>query len=1426
MKHVLKSLSMAYFKSERVISHWFNVAVTIFFLCGSHDTLSQFNLGHEMNKLVKIPQSPEAAAFTAYGDHQISLYTGTPNISIPIYAHRGLESAYSVALAYDATGVKVESLSSQVGLNWSLMAGGMITRIVKGLPDTNIDSAPAYLSPLYDSDLHDDMLEYLADHTNFETPQGAIDFLDFKLNTGEGFYEMNWDLYNVSTPFGLNTKIAFDPNTLEPISLSDPLIKIEVVQSELVQGKAIERWTITDKNGATYYFNKTEKTQVLSDPETNFYNMQSVRYGASREYNSGWYLTKYESPNRQDVYEFFYDEQPQWLQYYPASVVEASTFTTPDNNPADNNYGLLNHSSSAVDYHISEKTLKEIKHNGKKILSIVLKDRLDHRLNTAIDRINIHNWEAESIDKYYQLDHSYFGDPGSLSIFDKRLKLDGLTCYTESGEKCDTYKFNYLEPDGLPCRISKAQDYLGYYNGKDNNPVLYPKVTSGNDTYDGANRDPDFEYAVRGMLSSITYPTGGYTEFEWESDRSPITQKDIVSGSKEIQVTMGSLLVLGGTDPSVTCNNACLDLYQAGYAVPPKVESTVFNLEGGYHVEYAFSGEPIDQFGSDAYLFYLGPTVGNKTHAAVSYEQLIDDQGNFLKPLVWSNVDGDGPLGSIDAGSYQLVVVNGVTGTTTNARVYETITQNFTNGVVGTGSVRRAGIRIKKVIVYAEKDSIAKTKKYLYSTSIEDTLSSGNILYNPVLKYNKLSRTLGQHNEQDPSESIGLQNVQLVVRTSYSAGASGPHVGYEHVYEVTTDEDGGTPLGYTENNFNVGYSGSRSLYTPYTVDYYTVDSEAGKMSGTITYNNENEGLVEQKTEYQGNTFFVGKGVIMTKHEENSYKFPVIVPNGGGSDGVHIQYHDARTESISMSDLEGVDYPFSTQYLGETDGGQGVYVANGPQFFASQFVNAGILTANLPTICNDPENVCYNNMEVSTWVYAEPSIEGEIELIQRTQSYQYFDGDTLAVYNENFYDPLIGHLLRETQTVNSNGDTTKVIIYYPQDALVAGSAELIQKNNLVEQVRTESYLNGELLSSRSADYRQVSDGVVVPDTIRMAKGNQSLEIMAIIEYDDDGRIKESRRPDGVSSVYIWGYNKTQVIAKLEGIPHASVDPVDIANLELLSDQDVDNLSEQTLQDALNQLVTDYPEAMVTGFTYDPLIGVTGMMDARGRWGYFEYDENNRLQHIKDNDLNLLKSYEYNYAQVFDPLSIELIQSSYSNTNQNFGVNIVGGSGDYSYSWQPGNGSSDTDFLSEDGTLSTYQMAVDCGEVRYVKVTVTDNGTGEQLTEIEVNNIPCTNPPLQADIVLNMVKFGSAHFLGSQVEGGSGNYTYEWRAGIGEAFSFPIDPDGTGPGFMLNVPCDSDRWVKLTITDDEGTVKIVTKKYTNSTNCEGGGDGPIE
>lgn len=108
----------------------------------------------------------------------------------------------------------------------------------------------------------------------------------------------------------------------------------------------------------------------------------------------------------------------------------------------------------------------------------------------------------------------------SHTYFSNRLFLTQLV----DASTARPYQFFYDQPQNLPARISKAQDYWGFYNGKTSNNTLLPKINGASlngvrylNYQEGADREPDFDFMKKGILNKITYPSGGETRFVYES---------------------------------------------------------------------------------------------------------------------------------------------------------------------------------------------------------------------------------------------------------------------------------------------------------------------------------------------------------------------------------------------------------------------------------------------------------------------------------------------------------------------------------------------------------------------------------------------------------------------------------------------------------------------------------------------------------------------------------------------------------------------------------------------------------------------------------------------------------------------------------------------------------------------------------------------
>jgi len=79
--------------------------------------------------------SPQAASIGKFGGHVINYSAGTPNINIPLVEVKEGRLSIPISLNYTYSGFRPSDQASWTGLGFSLMAGGVVTRTIKGRPD-------------------------------------------------------------------------------------------------------------------------------------------------------------------------------------------------------------------------------------------------------------------------------------------------------------------------------------------------------------------------------------------------------------------------------------------------------------------------------------------------------------------------------------------------------------------------------------------------------------------------------------------------------------------------------------------------------------------------------------------------------------------------------------------------------------------------------------------------------------------------------------------------------------------------------------------------------------------------------------------------------------------------------------------------------------------------------------------------------------------------------------------------------------------------------------------------------------------------------------------------------------------------------------------------------------------------------------------
>jgi YD repeat-containing protein len=530
----------------------FKITVTILLMisfCTGYGQNQSFNANAEKSFInINLPKTPESQGFETYGNINVSEVTGTPDISIPIYALQSKFLNTQIALSYNATGIRVNQEAGWAGLGFDLLAGGRITVDIKG----NIDGVAqwnAYHYKIGIQKIFDRLgtsnakaiLTYATTQVEMADTETVFNS-NFHYDDTKTVETMAWwgagepDIYH-ATFAGQSFSFYFDLVTDSIKFIGEKsLCSITPVRQE--GHTNIIKWIVTDSKGINYYFDVSEETK-FSEP---------TNYGlfATDENKNAWLLTKILHPAGDSIL-FTYNS---YGETYPAFNWSASVGGRADD------YVATSNSNDAFQNQFKQYPAYLTKiETSNTVVDFILSNRNDLRGPGAkkVDEIRISDKLTSEVKKKVQFRYSYF--PGSSGAYtstlpdslkgyaQKRLKLDSLYL-ADSATGIPPYRFHYFLTDG-PDKFSFSQDHWGYYNAANNTSVTYastspknmiPKqsdliaekilpsavVTGVTPPADGVavSRRCDTFYMKTMSLDMITYPTGGKTVFAFEPHQS------------------------------------------------------------------------------------------------------------------------------------------------------------------------------------------------------------------------------------------------------------------------------------------------------------------------------------------------------------------------------------------------------------------------------------------------------------------------------------------------------------------------------------------------------------------------------------------------------------------------------------------------------------------------------------------------------------------------------------------------------------------------------------------------------------------------------------------------------------------------------------------------------------------------------------------
>lgn len=524
--------------------------------------------------------TPNASEMFRMNANEVNFFTGTPQVVIPLESFEVDNFKLNIALNYNTGGIRVSQNSNSVGLGWYLMAGGSISRQIKGQPDEtyrHIDPTQPVNEKKgwFHSDVNIRDLN-LWNYQNMPTRGNMPRSADFRakfdplfLTGGEynaykkddtepDIFEFNFN--------GKSGKFIFD-NVNGVVSIHQVPwtgLKIEYVIEEQIQsGKKyndFKSFTITDIDNTKYFFEAHETTnQVFNavdvafvmvresdDPDIgNAYGWDKAGGTVINHDRTSWFLTKVITSNGK-VVTFEYEDE--MINMQPEGMQARGRHFKTYRSQSEEFYVVRDQSVTILLKRLSKIRLPEA---TIEFVAEAAKPQTDHNRGRAIKEMNIYRpLELLSPIKKIGLEYGFSTSDGIESATQnkkgnyRRMILTEIKRYYSPTNlsRYQSYKLYYdLQNFGnsnlkLPHNNSYAVDQWGFYNGANQNISMIPKMyiypsipgsesfrveklnqyTGAEYIFEGADRTPNEVYMGVGMLNKIIYPTGGSVNYEYE----------------------------------------------------------------------------------------------------------------------------------------------------------------------------------------------------------------------------------------------------------------------------------------------------------------------------------------------------------------------------------------------------------------------------------------------------------------------------------------------------------------------------------------------------------------------------------------------------------------------------------------------------------------------------------------------------------------------------------------------------------------------------------------------------------------------------------------------------------------------------------------------------------------------------------------------
>ncbi len=710
---------------------WYTIIkVTILLLCCTTTSIAQ-----EIPELS--PQSPTVGSLGTFGEIPVSLSTGIPNVSIPVYTFEQGDITVPISIDYHASGIRIKDRSGLVGAKWALNAGGQIA-----VNDISLNASFNKTIDIFDFQRYDDEQKF-----------------DFFKNNKQNHFAPESYSYNF---LGKSGDVYIDANnTTLYVPKQNKIVIKNLESSNRKIGKVI-----TDEFGITYYFNTKESLTSARRTE------KDLNYNAPRIYNTAFFLDKIVSPNGDEVnfeYEnnnyIITDDLVNEYEYrtigYCVGQIEGQLTNLPVQL-----YNLRNYKS---------KRIKRIYGTNGEVIFNYTDNIANNDGSGQLQNIIIKN-KHKQIKKY-----------NLLYMYNGRYNISKVDILDGTNHKISDYQITYKEGKIPEDFNTRGIDFFGYQNGA-GNQSLVPKMRLNNKVYGKADRYANFRHSSKGIIKSIKYPTGGSTHFEFEPNihDTPIVVSPVEPYEDDGFFFSNNQYPAGRSEiPFTVPENTYYDPNKTGRNTPIYISGFGPDWINGYYTRFLsrFKLIRVDT-GKELKAFSGSYSRFNSNYDEYTGSNPADNGGA-------PSIGGYGFTYYFDLqpGDYKIIMDNNRSTYTLNGQEFQDVIlfrANWKIPIDGPTEFEIGGHRIKQLINKDKDGSILTSKTYTYD--------KGKIFYKPSFYSQKSTFYCGATGgaqcqfykiSSSPVNSIGLNSSGFMAYEKVTESWEG-NGSIEHTFDVST----------------------------------------------------------------------------------------------------------------------------------------------------------------------------------------------------------------------------------------------------------------------------------------------------------------------------------------------------------------------------------------------------------------------------------------------------------------------------------------------------------------------------------------------------------------------------------------------------------------------------------------------------------------